>query len=111
MSAAIGVLGGVVAACGDGSGDLASVTLPPIITTTTTTTRPPTQTTVPTRYRVKSGDILTVIAAKFHVSLKELMALNRITRPDHIERGQILKLPKPIPTTTTSTTTTSTIEP
>jgi LysM repeat protein len=81
-------------ACGDDSG--AADTLPPLITTTTSTTIAATTTTMVTLYEVKSGDSLSRIAQKFNVDQAALMMLNGITNPDHIEAGQVLKLPPPI---------------
>ena len=44
-------------------------------------------------YVVKSGDTMAKIAVKNGVTLKQLMAANNITNPDHIEVGQTLKIP------------------
>jgi LysM repeat protein len=81
------------AACGDDSSS--ADTLPPLITTTTSTTIPPTTTTIVTLYEVKSGDSLSKIAEKFGIDQAALMMLNGISNPDHIEAGQVLKLPPP----------------
>jgi LysM repeat protein len=97
----------VVAACGSDS--VATGTLPPIASTTTTTTIVVTTTTVPKYYKIQSGDTLRKIAKSFGVDTKELMALNGITNPDHIESGQVIRIPPPkqvantLPKTTTST--------
>lgn len=88
------------AACGDDSGS--ADTLPPLITTTTTTTIPATTTTAVTLYEVKSGDSLSAIAQKFNVDQAALMMLNGISDPDHIEAGQVLKLPPPKPAVDTT---------
>jgi LysM repeat protein len=95
----------IAGACGDdaSSGD----TLPPIHTTTTTTTLNVTTTTILLTYDIQSGDSLGKIAATFGVSIDELMALNGITDPDHIEVGQTLKIPPPLPTTTLPASSTS----
>ncbi len=97
----------LAAACGDDGGTAG--TLPPLLTTTTTTTVVVTTTTVVTYYVVQSGDTLSKIANRFGVDQAELMALNHITNPDHIEKGQQLQIPPPKqvldtlpPTTTTS---------
>ena len=77
-------------------------TLPPIATTSTTTTTLAPTTTLPEFYVVESGDTLSKIVTKLGVSKDDLMALNGITNPDHIEAGQKLKIPRPgmvIPTT------------
>ena len=81
------------AACGDDSGS--ADTLPPLITTTTSTTILATTTTVVTLYEVQSGDSLSKIAEKFKVDQAALMMLNGITDPNHIEAGEVLKLPPP----------------
>jgi lysozyme len=83
----------MVAACGDDSGSAG--TLPPLITTTTTTTILVTTTTTVTYYVVQSGDTLSKIANRFSVDQAELMAINGITDPDHIEKGQELRIPPP----------------
>jgi LysM repeat protein len=80
-------------ACGDDG--IAGGTLPPMITTTTSTTVLATTTTTVTFYRVQSGDTLSKIAVRFNVDQAELMAVNGITDPDHVELGQELKIPPP----------------
>jgi LysM repeat protein len=88
------------AACGSDTGGTG--TLPPIATTTSTSTTLATTTTRPTVYVVEAGDNLSKIATKLGVTKDDLMALNGITNPDHIEVGQKLKIPQPgevIPTT------------
>ena len=47
----------------------------------------------PRTYRVKPGDTLTAIAARFGTTAKKLAALNNITNPSLIRVGQVLKLP------------------
>jgi LysM repeat protein len=44
-------------------------------------------------YKVKSGDTLTAIAARYGTTVKILMTLNGITDPSKLRVGQILKLP------------------
>lgn len=93
----------VLGACGDDDAEV-SATLPPIATTTTTTTVNETTTTVPLFYTVQPGDILSVVAEQFGVSVDDIMALNNMTDPDHIEVGEQLRIPQPgevIPTTST----------
>jgi LysM repeat protein len=80
-------------ACGDDSA--AGGTLPPMITTTTSTTVVVTTTTTISYYKVQAGDTLSKIAVKFNVDQAELMAVNGITNPDHVELGQELKIPPP----------------
>lgn len=48
-----------------------------------------------TRYRVKSGDTLLTIAAKFGTTIKVLKRLNDITDPRLIHPGQVLIVPSP----------------
>jgi len=100
------ICAGLVAATafGVGCGSQAAEqgTLPPIATTSTTTTTVAPTTTLPEFYVVESGDTLSRIVTKLGVSKDDLMALNGITNPDHIEKGQKLKIPRPgmvIPTT------------
>lgn len=94
----------VVAACGDD--EEVSGTLPPIATTSTTTTVLITTTTVQQFYVIQPGDTLSKIAESFGVDINDLMALNGITDPDHIEAGQEIEIPPPkvvhdsLPTTT-----------
>ena len=104
MAVVIGGAPVVLAACGDDTQQV-SDTLPPIATTTTSTTLAVTTTTIPVVYEAQPGDILTVIADRFGVTMEDIMALNGIDNPDHIEVGQKLKIPQPgqeIPTTTSS---------
>ncbi|MFN8024178.1 MAG: LysM domain-containing protein [Acidimicrobiales bacterium] len=102
----------LVVACGDDSTDGAAGTLPPI-NTTTTTTIPVTTTTeyVPISYEIASGDSLRAIADKYAVDYQELITLNSILDPDHIEVGDVLQIPPPTTVTTTTTTTTTTTLP
>ncbi len=95
-----------VASCGDG--EQGAATLPPIESTTTTTI-PVTTTTeyIPIVHKIESGDLLANIAIRYGVDYDELISLNGIIDPDHIEVGDELQIPPPT-TTTTSTTTTST---
>ncbi|MDQ1544525.1 MAG: hypothetical protein QOK08_2163 [Actinomycetota bacterium] len=91
----------------------------PSTTTTTTST--------PASYTVKSGDTVSAIAARYHLSTASLLTLNGLTSKSLIFPGQVLKLtgtavastPAPAPTTpvaappatsapTTSTSTSST---
>jgi LysM repeat protein len=54
----------------------------------------PTKTLAATRtYRVKSGDTLSGIAAKYHTTVTALMKLNNITDPRKLRVGQVLKIP------------------
>lgn len=46
-----------------------------------------------TTYKVKKGDTLSGIAAKYGTTVKALMKLNKITDPSKLHVGQVLKLP------------------
>jgi LysM repeat protein len=59
---------------------------------TTTTTAPPVQ------YQVQSGDTLTAIAQRFHVSTDAIITANNLTAADDLKVGQTLVVPPP-PTT------------
>lgn len=99
MAVAAMLLPVIAGACG--SDARSGGTLPPMITTTTSTsTIYVTTTTILTSYIVQPGDTLSKIAGRFGVTQAELMALNGITNPDHIEKGQKLKLPQVAPTVT-----------
>ena len=47
----------------------------------------------PRTYKVRSGDTLAVIAAKFHTTVKAIVAANKITDPRTIHPGQVLVIP------------------
>ena len=92
MSALLVGLSGVAASCG--GSDSSARALPPIITTTTSTTIITTTTEfIPTTYIIQSGDRLGNIAIQFGVSRIDLMAMNGLTDQNHIEIGQVLKIP------------------
>ena len=97
-----------VASCGDDQ--TGAATLPPIESTTTTTI-PVTTTTeyIPVVHKIESGDLLANIAIRYGVDYDELISLNGIVDPDHIEVGDELQIPPPTTTTTTSTTTSTTL--
>ncbi|NIA15538.1 MAG: LysM peptidoglycan-binding domain-containing protein [Nitrospiraceae bacterium] len=58
-------------------------------------------------YKVKRGDTLSEIARKYHVSLKELMRVNRIRSARHLRTGKRLVIPGYAPTPRTSTSSSS----
>lgn len=87
-----------------GSDSRAGGTLPAMITTTSTSSTVfVSTTTVVSFYVVQAGDTLSKIAGRFGVTTTDLMALNGITNPDHIEKGQRLKIPSSTVTTTAPT--------
>ena len=45
------------------------------------------------RHRVTSGENLSSIAKEYRVTERELMAVNGLSNPNHVEVGQTLKLP------------------
>jgi LysM domain len=76
------------------------VTARPVGTSTPTTSAPPASpaTSHPpvasgSTYRVRSGDTLTAIAARFKTTVKVLAALNHISDPSNLHVGQVLQLP------------------
>ena len=92
----------IAGACG--SDTKAGNTMPPMLTTTTTasTVFVPTTEAQITTYVVQAGDTLSKIASRFGVKSADIMALNGITKPDHIEKGQRLKIPPATQAPTTS---------
>jgi LysM repeat protein len=44
-------------------------------------------------YKVRSGDTLSAIAARFGTTVRALVDLNGITDPSRLRVGQVLKLP------------------
>jgi LysM repeat protein len=59
------------------------------------TERPPEPTAEPKRYRVKSGDTLISIAARYDTTAKKVMAANGISDPRALKVGQVLIIPAP----------------
>ena len=45
------------------------------------------------RHRVKAGDSLSSIASRYRISTRDLMSVNGLRNPNHVEVGQVLKLP------------------
>jgi LysM repeat protein len=64
-------------------------------TTAPATSHAPTNTPKPTfrTYKVRSGDTLSGIAAKFHTTVSAISRLNHITDPSKLSIGQILLIP------------------
>lgn len=89
------------AACGSDAATTSttpSTTMPAIETAAAaapTTTVPQTTTTLAQYYEVQPGDSLSVIAGKFDVRMEDLITLNGIKNPDHIQVGQKLEIPPP----------------
>ena len=90
----------VVTACGDPDAESAGTL--PAINTTTSTTIPVTTTTeyIPIQHEIAPGENLRMIADQYLVDYDELIALNGIVDPDHIEAGDLLNIPAPTTTTT-----------
>ena len=90
---AVLIVGALVgASCGND--ELSDDPLPPMYTTTTSTTIITTTTEyIAPVYVVQPGDLLANIARSWGVDMDELMALNEITDPNHIEVGQELDIP------------------
>lgn len=72
-------------------------TLPPTESAAPAATAEPAATETPTtkKYRVKKGDTMIAIAAKFGVTLKALQAANPKVKPRELKVGQILIIPAP----------------
>lgn len=85
------------------AGTIAPATPGPSGEPTTAPTAPPTERPAPTpepsatprpqTYKVRSGDTLTAIAARFGTTVAEISALNSIKNPSLIRVGQVLKIP------------------
>ena len=45
------------------------------------------------RHRVQPGDNLSTIAGRYRVSMRDLSTVNGLRNADHVEVGQVLKLP------------------
>lgn len=60
---------------------------------TTTIAPASTTTTPPVTYRVKRGEALGTIAARFHVSIDTIVSANHLADPNHIAEGQLLVIP------------------
>jgi len=51
-----------------------------------------------TEYRIQSGDTLSAIARRYHVTVSALAQLNGISDANRIQAGQVLQIPKARPT-------------
>src|SRR5581483_2938821 len=67
----------------------------PTATVEPTETSEPTPTDAPlfTEYRVRAGDTLGAISARFNLSIEELMKVNDLMNPNSLQVGQVLKIP------------------
>lgn len=90
----------VLPACGNGDPSEEAATPTPVVTaaspepTESEQSRPAGQRKTKTRtYRVQRGDSLSVIAARFDTTVRELVRLNDIEDKHHIRVGQELKIP------------------
>lgn len=72
-------------------GDSPTVTSTPEPTDTPEPT--PTQGPIYTEYKVRSGDTLGEISARFNLTIEELMKINGLTNPNSLQVGQVLKIP------------------
>ncbi|MCX7838380.1 MAG: LysM peptidoglycan-binding domain-containing M23 family metallopeptidase [Anaerolineae bacterium] len=64
-----------------------------VVTSTPMWTPTPPAATILERYTVRAGDTLGAIAARYDVSIDELMRLNGLTNPNTLHIGQVLKVP------------------
>lgn len=92
-----------------------NVTTPPLTSPTTVETPAPSTTpapgAAPTEYKIASGDTLSSVAKKFHVSLKALMDANPGIDPTKLQINQTIHIPPaPAPAPSTSTTSTTATE-
>ena len=63
-----------------------------LIPVTPTPIPAPTSTTIVERYTVRNGDTLGAIAARYDLSIEELMKLNGLTNPNALQIGQVLQV-------------------
>lgn len=58
----------------------------------------PTPLAIPTApYQVRAGETLTVIAARYGLTVEQLAALNGLSDPNAIEVGQVIRVPRRAP--------------
>jgi LysM repeat protein len=62
----------------------------------TATAVPATATNAPAyvEYTIQKGDILYTIAKKYDVTIEDILAINRIARPESLSVGQVIRIPK-----------------
>jgi LysM repeat protein len=98
VTAVITITATLVACGSDSTGSATTPSLPTIETaasTSTTSTVAATTTTLAQYYEIQAGDSLSGIAQKFNVRFDDLVAINEITNPDHIQVGDTLLIPPP----------------
>jgi LysM repeat protein len=81
-----------------GPGRVAALANPPTPTAIAIlppTPPPPSPTVAEQIYIVKPGDSPASIAEQFHVKVDDLMTANNIDDPQHLQIGQVLKIPAP----------------
>ena len=66
---------------------------PTVVPSERPTPAPPPATPRPRTYKVRSGDTLSAIAARFGTTVAKLVALNNIANPSLLRVGQVLKIP------------------
>ena len=64
----------------------------PLTSTTLTPIPAPVSTTIVETYTVRYGDTLGAIAARYDLSIEDLMRLNGLTNPNALQIGQVLKI-------------------
>ncbi len=72
------------------------VTIVPVTLPPASPTPGPTAATI--KYRVKPGENLTIIAERYHVSIRAIMQANNLNNADSIRSGDELIIPLPTPT-------------
>ena len=79
---------------------VAAPTVPPATEAPAPTAAPPTEMPAPTaapdyvEYTVQRGDSLKSIAAKYGVTIRDIIAVNQIPNPDSLTVGSVLRIPK-----------------
>ena len=87
------VAGASAAASSTPAPTVAATPSPAAATPTPTPTRTTSPTASPRTYTVRSGDTIAGIAAKFHTTVKAIVAANNIVDPRTIHPGQVLVIP------------------
>jgi LysM repeat protein len=66
---------------------------PAVIPPVESTSPPVESTSPPVSYQIQGGDTLTIIAARFGVSVQSLIDVNQLTQPFTFQAGQVLIIP------------------